>query len=168
MYRKETVSGAEPAAARSSDPASPPPAQGVALRVAPGAARVSATVRKALRLIEEGLLDRASVPELAAAVGIGERHLRRLFARDLGSSPLDVAQGRRLRRAVYLIENTRLSIAIIALEAGFRSVRRFNSAFRDRYGCAPMDLRRRHADRPPEVQAAAPPAIRRTPSPSQT
>lgn len=102
-----------------------------------------ATVRRALRQIEDGALDRGSVGELAAALGVGERHLRRLFARYLGKSPIAFAQQRRLREARRLICGSDCSMAEIALAAGYRSVRRFNAAFRARYGCSPGDLRHR-------------------------
>lgn len=125
-----------------------------------------ATVRAALRLIESGMLDQGSVGELAAALGIGERHLRRLFARYVGRSPLNVAQERRLREARRLVWATDRSMAEIALAAGYNSVRRFNAAFRDYYGCSPRVLRRRRGDQPP--YALVLPSTRRTPPVSQT
>src|SRR5687767_10446800 len=48
----------------------------------------SAVVRRALRLIEKGALDGGSLPALAAELGIGTRHLRRLFLQHVGASPL--------------------------------------------------------------------------------
>jgi AraC family transcriptional regulator of adaptative response / DNA-3-methyladenine glycosylase II len=104
---------------------------------------VSAVVRRALRLIEEGALDEASVTELAARLGIGERHLRRLFVQHVGAAPLAVAQTRRLHFAKRLIDETNLSMTEVALASGYGSVRRFNAAFRSTYGRAPTDLRRR-------------------------
>ncbi|HET7287879.1 MAG TPA: Ada metal-binding domain-containing protein [Pyrinomonadaceae bacterium] len=57
----------------------------------------SAVVRKALRLIDEGILDTASVDELASKLGLGSRHLRRLFLQHVGASPISFAQTRRLQ-----------------------------------------------------------------------
>src|SRR5215510_15994457 len=51
----------------------------------------SAVVRRALRLIDEGILDHASVDDLALRVGCGARHLHRLFVRHLGASPNAIA-----------------------------------------------------------------------------
>jgi AraC family transcriptional regulator of adaptative response / DNA-3-methyladenine glycosylase II len=102
----------------------------------------SAIVRRALRLIEDGVLDEDSVDSLAARVGIGPRHLLRLFLRHVGASPIAVAQTRRLHFAKRLLDETVLSITEIALAAGYGSVRRFNSAFQQTYGRAPRDLRR--------------------------
>src|ERR1700730_4413001 len=49
------------------------------------------TVERALRLIEEGALDHDNVASLASKLGIGPRHLSRLFANHLDASPLQVA-----------------------------------------------------------------------------
>lgn len=102
----------------------------------------SAIVRRALRLIEEGVLDQDSVDELAYRLGIGARHLHRLFVQHLGAPPIVVAQTRRLHFAMRLLDETELPITEIALAAGFGSLRRFNSAFQQTYGRAPRDLRR--------------------------
>jgi AraC family transcriptional regulator of adaptative response / DNA-3-methyladenine glycosylase II len=99
-------------------------------------------VAGALRLIEQGVLDETSLPELARRVGVGERHLRRLFADELGTSPLEVAATRRLLFAKKLLTETALPITAIAPAAGYASLRRFNAAFLETYGKAPRDIRR--------------------------
>jgi len=102
----------------------------------------SATVTRALRLIEAGALDAAGVDALAGKLGVGDRHLRRLFARHLGASPQAVAATRRSHFAKQLIDQTTLPMAEIAFAAGFASVRRFNDAIRGVYGRPPRALRR--------------------------
>lgn len=102
----------------------------------------SATVTRGLRLIAAGELDAGGVEVLAARLGIGPRHLSRLFVKHLGASPLAVAQTRRLHFAKSLIDDTELPMAQVGLSAGFNSVRRFNAAFRGAYGRTPSDLRR--------------------------
>jgi len=103
----------------------------------------SAVVRRALRLINEGGLDGASVDELALRVGVGARHLHRLFVQHVGASPIAVAQTRRLHFAKRLLDETDLPITQIALAAGFGSLRRFNDAFRLTYKRPPRELRKR-------------------------
>lgn len=105
----------------------------------------SNTVSRALALIAEGFLDRedGNVEALATRVGIGERQLRRLFEQHLGASPVAVAQTRRVLFAKQLIHDTRLSMAAVAMAAGFGSLRRFNDAFRTLYHRPPRELRRR-------------------------
>lgn len=102
----------------------------------------SELVTGALRLIELGALDRGSLPQLARRVGVHERHLRRLFAQELGASPLDVAATRRLLFARQLLVETTLPIAQVAVAAGYASVRRFNAAIVDACGKPPRELRR--------------------------
>ncbi len=113
----------------------------------------SATVSRALRLIGEGALDHAGVEELAARLGVGSRHLRRLFDRELGASPLAVAQTRRVHFAKQLLDETFLPMGHVALAAGFPNVRRFNAAMRKSYGRSPTELRRRAGTGPAQISS---------------
>jgi AraC family transcriptional regulator, regulatory protein of adaptative response / methylated-DNA-[protein]-cysteine methyltransferase len=101
------------------------------------------TVARGMRLIEEGFLDEGSVAELAERLGIGPRHLLRLFLRHTGATPRAIAATRRVQAAKRLIDRTAMPLSEIAFAAGFRSVRRFNDAFRATYGRAPSSFPRR-------------------------
>jgi AraC family transcriptional regulator of adaptative response / DNA-3-methyladenine glycosylase II len=97
-----------------------------------------------MRLIEAGALDHGgSVDDLAARLGIGSRHLRRLFDQHLGATPRAVAKMRRTLFAKQLIDETRLPMTEIAISSGFSSQRRFNACIREVYGRPPSALRRR-------------------------
>ncbi len=106
----------------------------------------SNTVSRALALIEAGALDDGDTDALAGRLGVGERHLRRLFRQHLGAAPVSVAQTRRVLLAKQLIHETGLSMAEVALASGFGSVRRFNETFQALYGRPPSELRRRRTD----------------------
>ena len=108
----------------------------------PAWAGTSTTVNRGLRLIAEGALDDSDIESLAGRLGVTSRHLRRLFAKHLGASPLAVAHTQRLHFAKRLIDQTALPMRDIAVAAGFGSVRRFNDTFRKTYGRAPRELRR--------------------------
>lgn len=103
----------------------------------------SAVVRRALRMIQDGALDASSLERLAERLGVGPRHLRRLFMRHLGASPAAIARTRRLHFAKQLLDETDLPITEIALASGFGSVRRFNDTFKAMYRRPPRELRRR-------------------------
>lgn len=103
----------------------------------------SAVVQRALRLIQDGALDSGSVGDLANRLGIGVRHLSRLFTQHVGVSPAAIGQTRRLHFAKRLLDDTHLSITDIALASGFGSIRRFNDAFRATYQRSPRELRKR-------------------------
>jgi len=102
----------------------------------------SAVVSRALRLIAEGALDNGNIDALADRVGLGARHLRRLFVEYLGASPVRIAITRRVHFARNLIEETNLPITELAAYAGFRSIRQFNHAMRTTSGESPTQLRR--------------------------
>ncbi|KAB8188908.1 helix-turn-helix domain-containing protein [Lysobacter maris] len=105
--------------------------------------RGDAAVARAIRLIDEGLLADAPVSALAERVHLGERQLRRLFVERLGAAPLGVHATRRLLFAKQLLTETDLAITDVAMAAGFGSLRRFNTTFKEAYRMAPRELRRR-------------------------
>jgi AraC family transcriptional regulator of adaptative response / DNA-3-methyladenine glycosylase II len=104
-------------------------------------ARADLTAR-AVRLINDGVVDRGGVPALAARLGYTERHLNRLLTDELGAGPLALARTQRAQTAKTLIAKTGLSLAEIAFASGFGSVRQFNDTFREVYGVVPSSLRR--------------------------
>jgi len=108
----------------------------------PAWAGTSTTVQRGLRLIADGALDDGNVEHLADRLGVTSRHLRRLFTRHVGASPLAVAHTQRLHFAKRLIDQTSLTMQDISTAAGFGSVRRFNDTFRKTYGKTPRELRR--------------------------
>lgn len=102
------------------------------------------TVARGLDLIARGALDGpdANVEALAERLGVGARHLRRLFDEHLGASPVAVAQTRRIAFAKQLLHETLLPMSEVAIAAGFGSVRRFNEAFAATYKRPPSSFRR--------------------------
>lgn len=102
----------------------------------------SATVSRALRLIGETGLEEGGVEFLAERLGVGSRHLRRLFVRHLGATPVAVAQTRRMHFAKKLIDETNLPMHEIAAASGFGSVRRFNAGMIKVYHRTPTQIRR--------------------------
>src|SRR5713226_3688626 len=102
----------------------------------------SNTVSRALRLIGENGLDDGGVDVLAERLGVGSRHLRRLFLKHLGATPMAVAQTRRLHFAKKLIDETKLPMNQIAQAAGFGCVRRFNAGIRKVYHRTPTQIRK--------------------------
>jgi AraC family transcriptional regulator of adaptative response / DNA-3-methyladenine glycosylase II len=101
----------------------------------------SAIVARALRLIAQGMFDEGKVDELAERVGIGGRHLRRLFLQHLGAAPKAVLRTRRLHLARQLIDETDLPMSGIAFAAGFNSIRRFNQVILESFRDSPTKLR---------------------------
>ena len=99
------------------------------------------TLKRALTLIEQGALTDQSLPQLCERLGISERYLRKLFAEKLGISPKQYALYQQILFAKQLLHQTRLPVTTIALMAGFQSLRRFHSAFKDRLHLTPGQVR---------------------------
>ncbi len=117
--------------------------------LAPGQGPVDAVPRlvaAALARIEAGCLNEGSVDDLAAGLGVTARHLRRALGSELGLSPVELAQSRRMALAKQLLQDTALPMAEVAFAAGFRSLRRFNALFLSRFGRPPSALRRSCAE----------------------
>ena len=93
--------------------------------------------------IDEGLLDEGGGLEaLAVRFGWSSRQIRRMVQQELGVSPIELVLTRRLLLAKQLLTETALPITEVAHASGFASLRRFNDAFRRRYGMPPGRLRR--------------------------
>lgn len=102
----------------------------------------STTVSRALRLIGESGLEDGGIEGLSERLGVGSRHLRRLFLKHLGATPSAVAHTHRLHFAKKLIDETSLPMIQIALASGFGCVRRFNAGIRKTYHRTPTQIRR--------------------------
>jgi AraC family transcriptional regulator of adaptative response / DNA-3-methyladenine glycosylase II len=113
--------------------------------LAPGQSSVDAVPRLASRaaeLIARGALNGRTVKELALELGMSERHVRRALHRETGESPSHLALAQRLTTAARLLVESRTPITQVAFASGFQSVRRFNSAFRERYAMTPRQWRK--------------------------
>lgn len=110
----------------------------------------STLAQQAARLLDEPDAwngETPSIDHLAGRLGVSDRHLRRIFEAELGVSPLQYLQTRRLLAAKQLLADTDLPVTQVALASGFASVRRFNAAFSAHYGLNPSQLRREGSSR---------------------
>ncbi len=98
---------------------------------------------RAVRLIDDGVVEREGVAGLARRLGYTERHVSRVLVDELGASPQALAIAHRLHHARTLLETTALPVADVAFAAGFGSVRQFNDAARAAWALTPSEVRRR-------------------------
>jgi AraC family transcriptional regulator of adaptative response / DNA-3-methyladenine glycosylase II len=126
--------------------------------LAPGLAPVDNAHRIAHLLthrIDEGLADEgAGLEEIAAQFDISSRQLRRIVQKELGVSPLELLQTRRLLLAKQLLTETTLPIIDVAFASGFSSLRRFNDAFSSQYRMPPTRLRKQAAEHGERIGSA--------------
>ena len=112
-------------------------------------------VARAMRLIADGVVDRAGVPGLAARLGYSVRQVQRQVLAELGAGPLALARAQRAQTARLLIETSTLAMSDVAFAAGFSSVRAFNDTVREIFALAPTELRARAAHRQPPTTSGS-------------
>ncbi len=114
--------------------------------LAPGQAPIDAVgrvARLAAARIDAGAMDNdGNVEQLAGALGLSARQLRRAIRQEFGVSPMELAQTNRLLLAKRLLADSSLPVIDVAMSSGFSSVRRFNTLFREHYGFPPTHFRR--------------------------
>jgi AraC-like DNA-binding protein len=126
--------------------------------LAAGRAAAPATAHRAAArsYIEEHLIDpKLGAAQVAAAIGLSERQLSRVFAAAGTSVPRHILS-RRLRLAYLLLsreEGASDTVADIATQSGFTSATYFSHAFRAEFGQRARDIRA--AREYPTVAAAA-------------
>ncbi|RKN40517.1 GlxA family transcriptional regulator [Streptomyces hoynatensis] len=94
------------------------------------------------------LADDLGTRTLAARAGVSPRHLARLFARHLGTTPARAVRAARTEGAAHLVRSSGLPLAAIARRCGFGSAETLRQAFLDHYGVT-GDRIRRMPDMPP-------------------
>ena len=109
---------------------------------------------RALRLIDDGEIDRGGVGAVARRLGISVRHVLRAVEAVAGCGPLDVARADRAHLARLLLTSTTAPMHQVAAAAGFTSVRQFNSTVQRFYGATPGALR--FGGRRPATATASP------------
>lgn len=83
--------------------------------------------------------------DLAQVAGVSKSHLNRLFAINIGKSPAEYLEERRIRVArSALLESTR-SVKTIAYELGFSSLSHFSTWVTKKLGQSPRELRKAFA-----------------------
>lgn len=80
-----------------------------------------------------------SVEELSRQVSMSRVSLYKRLLTLTGKTPVDCIRTIRLKRAVQLLEKSKLSIAIVAYEVGFNNPTYFAKVFREEYGMLPSE-----------------------------
>lgn len=96
---------------------------------------------RAMRLVQDGVVEREGVEGLAHRLGYTPRHVSRVLQAELGAGPLALARAHRAQTARSLLAATELPISDIAFAAGFGSLRQFNETIAQVYQATPSELR---------------------------
>jgi AraC-like DNA-binding protein len=104
---------------------------------------VDPRVQSACQYIRRQLSAKPGIAAIARHVYTSESHLRLLFRRALGISPMDYMRQVRVERARELLSATKRSLKEISWMLGFEDQSQFSREFRSVEGISPQDYRRR-------------------------
>jgi AraC family transcriptional regulator of adaptative response / DNA-3-methyladenine glycosylase II len=110
---------------------------------------------RAMRLINDGVINRDGVEGLAARLGYSARQLNRILSHELGAGPLSLARASRAQTARTLLVSTSMKLADIAFASGFSSVRQFNDTMVEVFAMTPTALRATARHHPPGTAATS-------------
>lgn len=99
------------------------------------------SVKAAAALMRRHVEDPLSIVEVARALNLSRRTLELVCRQHANASPAQIYRSIRLAEARRLLEQTRASVAEIALRAGYRDVTSMARAFKAEYGITPSAAR---------------------------
>ena len=99
-------------------------------------------IMPALRYIDEHCNEKIRVDEVAKLCFISESQLRRIFRRELGVSPIEYKNQRRMHEAVNMLKYSYSGVGEIASSLGFESVYIFSHVFKKYMGVSPTEFRK--------------------------
>ena len=99
-------------------------------------------VLKAMAFVHARYTEPLSRRDIAAHVGLSERHLARCFRQEVGVTPITYLNRYRVRQAKALLETGGRSITEVAMEVGFSTGGYFTRVFRQEVGMPPRTFLR--------------------------
>lgn len=92
--------------------------------------------------IDNNLDSKLTLSELARRCFYNPSYFSRVFKEKFGITFIDYITGKRLERALYLLQNTEKSITDIGREVGFSDTKGFYHAFFEKMSCTPAAYRK--------------------------
>jgi AraC-like DNA-binding protein len=113
-------------------------------------------VRRAMAYVHAHYAEPISRHDIAAYVGVSERHLSRCFRLEVGMTLSTYLNRYRVRQAKALLEAGRSNITQVAMDVGFSSGGYFTRVFREETGLSPTAfLRSRYQPHAPRCDLLA-------------
>jgi transcriptional regulator GlxA family with amidase domain len=116
----------------------------------------SRAVKHALLLMESNVQVKVTVTEIASRLSLSRRQLERLFATELGISPMAAYLALRVNYAISLLKISDLNVAEVGFRCGFDNAGHFSRVFRRQTGATPTEVRSSSARMCPSVVAVPP------------
>jgi AraC-like DNA-binding protein len=92
--------------------------------------------------ISQNCTETLTLDDIANYIGFSKFHFSHLFKSYTNMTFVEFLIAERIKRAVFLISNSKSSIIDIASNSGFSSVSSFNRAFKKQKGISPSQFRK--------------------------
>jgi signal transduction histidine kinase/AraC-like DNA-binding protein len=110
------------------------------------AAATSSLVKAAVAYMHQQYASNLTRGDIAAAIGVSEDYLGRIFQQEMGLSPLDYLNRYRVLQAKIVLDQRDVSITDLAEQLGFESLSHFSRTFRKYTGRSPRAYRERSGE----------------------
>lgn len=104
-------------------------------------------IHKAALLIEREMENPRTIPELCRKIGLNQNKLQSGFQLIFNTSVNEYIHKERMKKAMYLLNNTNASMREIMEQIGLNSQSYFSKIFKIAYGCSPSEFRKIHKKR---------------------
>lgn len=95
-----------------------------------------------VQYVEKNFRENITLEKISKELGYNYQYLSKVFNQTFGMSFKQMLNRYRLEHAISMLAETDMSIAQIALESGFQSMRSFDLVCREIFGKTPMEIKR--------------------------
>lgn len=99
------------------------------------------TIKTTLSYIQENYKEKIYIHDLAELIGMNEQYFCRFFKKAIGRSPMEYVNEYRIKKAIYYLKETDMTVTEICLECGFNNLGNFLREFRKYTDTTPLQYR---------------------------
>lgn len=101
-------------------------------------------IRKAQEYIENNIMERITIDELAGKFAIGRRHFERRFKKATNNTPVEYMQRVKIEAAKKQLETSRKNVSEVMYEVGYSDTKAFRTVFKKITGLSPVDYKNKY------------------------
>jgi len=101
-------------------------------------------IRKAQEYIENNVMERITIDELASKFAIGRRHFERRFKKATNNTPVEYMQRVKIEAAKKQLEISRKNVSEVMYEVGYSDTKAFRTVFKKITGLSPVDYKNKY------------------------
>lgn len=101
-------------------------------------------IRKAQEYIENNIMERITIDELAGKFAIGRRHFERRFKKATNNTPVEYMQRVKIEAAKKQLETSQKNVSEVMYEVGYSDTKAFRTVFKKITGLSPVDYKNKY------------------------